>query len=437
MELIEIESSDSKEVIEVKKTLNKVGNKAIEEAVKKAKEEAGQHVKSAVDSAVEKALKDANEAAEKQLEEKLKVVKDEVEKNKTEANEALAALNRFRDAGKANEAKGVSFQDALLNQMETAEVVKGLNDLKNSVKGAYIRMELKSVSTMGLSSISGLDVARAELLPGILPIPKRRIHVRDIMSTGRMTASDLHFLKMTSTDSSAMSVAENGQINQIDFNFVETSAPSQYISAFLKISRKSLDDITALRASIADRLLQEYLLAEDSQILTGNGSGSNLSGLLVGSNSFTYAGSKTVAVEKLIDAAAAVENNNLQVTGILMNPTDYVTILLTQSSGSTAGIYSLPGLGVVSLQNGILHINDIPVYKSTAIQAGEALLGDWQNGAQLFLREDPIVEFFDQDGTNAQFNQITVRVQGRVALPIYYGGSNGAFCRVSFGQYQS
>ena len=156
-----------------------------------------------------------------------------------------------------------------------------------------------------------------------------------------------------------------------------------------------------MRASIADRLLQEYLLAEDTQLLTGNGSGSNLTGLINSANSFAYAGSKTKPVEMLIDAAAYVETNNLQVTGILLHPIDWSSILLTQSSGSTAGIYSLPGLGVVSLQNGILHINDIPVYKSTAISQGEALLGDWQNGAQLFLREDPIVEFFEQDGTNA------------------------------------
>ena len=48
------------------------------------------------------------------------------------------------------------------------------------------------------------------------------------------------------------------------------------------------------------------------------------------------------------------------------------------------------------------------------------LVGDWSKGAQLFVRENPIVRFFEEDGTNVRENKITVRVEGRIALPIYY-----------------
>ena len=40
-------------------------------------------------------------------------------------------------------------------------------------------------------------------------------------------------------------------------------------------------------------------------------------------------------------------------------------------------------------------------------------------GANLVTREPARVEFFFEDGTNAQSNQVTVRIEERIALPIY------------------
>jgi hypothetical protein len=67
-----------------------------------------------------------------------------------------------------------------------------------------------------------------------------------------------------------------------------------------------------------------------------------------------------------------------------------------------------------------MFISGIPVFKSTAMADDKYLVGDWAKGAQLYVRENPIVRFFEEDGTNVRENKITVRVEGRVALPIYY-----------------
>jgi hypothetical protein len=59
------------------------------------------------------------------------------------------------------------------------------------------------------------------------------------------------------------------------------------------------------------------------------------------------------------------------------------------------------------------------------------LAGDWMLGAQLLLRDDPTVEFSYENQDNFVKNVITVRVEGRDALAIYYPeafvkGSTGA-----------
>ena len=60
---------------------------------------------------------------------------------------------------------------------------------------------------------------------------------------------------------------------------------------------------------------------------------------------------------------------------------------------------------------------------------GEFILGDFAQAAQLWVRENAGVEFFEQDSDNVQKNFITVRVQERVAFATYLPN---ALCRGTF-----
>jgi HK97 family phage major capsid protein len=74
----------------------------------------------------------------------------------------------------------------------------------------------------------------------------------------------------------------------------------------------------------------------------------------------------------------------------------------------------------------------VPVYESTAMTAGKFIVGDFSLGALLLMREPPVVEFFEQDGTSVRENKVTVRVEERIAFPIFgsdyfiYGDLSGS-----------
>jgi len=338
-----------------------------------------------------------------------------------EHEDAILEINRFRSNAQAEASKGISFTEALN---------KGIDEHEEAIlkfgqkKGAAVQFELKAVGDMGLSSISNLTTANVQTAPGIVMLPNRNVHMRDILATGRMSTSLYNFLKEIGFDGSIGVWQENsGAKPQFDVRYTEASAPSQFIAGYVKISRKSLDDIPALKSSLAARLLQKYLDAEDTQILSGTGANGQLLGLYASANSIAYVPGRTKSVEMLVDAMSVVEELNHNVTGVLLRPRGYNDILLSQSSGSTSGIYSLPGLGMVSMQNNQLNIAGAPVWKSTAQVDNTFLTGDFDKGAMLLFREDPIVEFFEQDGDNVKNNQITVRVEGRVALPVFYSDS--------------
>lgn len=387
-----------------------------DEAAKVAKKEAGVAVK----EALEEAKKESDKEVET-LRQEIKVVKDEADKYKGEIDEWRTEVNRFKAVAKEEEAKGVKFDTALNKAMDD-----NVDQLKALASGdtKEVRMQLKAVGDMGLSNISGLASANTQVGPGIYGLPNRRLHMRDIMNTGRMTTSSFTYLKEVGGEGDVNNWTENsGKKPKLDLDYLEAIAPSQFIAGFLKISRKSLDDVSALRASLASRLLQKYLTKEDQQILQGTGVGNQLQGILPVATA--YDGDEVENLDRIMDAVGQLEEGDYYVDGILLRPRDYARILRTK--GNTLE-YTMPGFGVITMENGILHLGGSPVYKMNGMPTAprQFLAGDWMMGAMLLLREDPIVSFHAEDEDNVQTNQITVRVEGRVALPIFY---NGAFVK--------
>lgn len=411
-EFLSIEATDTPETKAAKDTFNRI-HADLESKGKKNADE----VKEAMAGEI-KALVETNSDFRKSLEAVLEE-KAKWEEKLQNHDEALLELNRFKKSAAENESKGVSFSEALSRGIdENEEAIRKFAEKKSSNP---VQFELKAVGDMGLSSISNLTTANVQTAPGIVPIANRLIHMRDVIPTGRMSTSLYNFLKEIGFDGSISTWQENsGTKPQFDIRYSEASAPSQFIAGYIKISRKSLDDIPALKASIASRLLQKYLDAEDVQILSGTGANGQLSGIYQSGNSIAYVPGRTKSIEMVVDSQSIIEELNHNVTGMLFRPRGYNDLMLSQSSGSTTGIYSLPGMGTVAMINGQLTVNGAPAYKTTAMVDNSFLIGDFQNALMLLLREDPIVEFFEQDGDNVKNNQITIRVEGRVALPIFY-----------------
>jgi HK97 family phage major capsid protein len=194
-------------------------------------------------------------------------------------------------------------------------------------------------------------------------------------------------------------------------------AAAQYIAGYVRISRQMLDDIPAMTSFLQSRLLEKYLIAEDAQILSGDGTAPNLQGILGVATAAT--GAATVDVEQLVQAIAQLESSNYSATGIMVNPTDWAAIMNTKNTNAA---YSLPASTVVTT-DGNVSIAGIPLYKSTAIAVDKFLVGDWAMGAQIMQNQGISVQFSEMDGDNFTKNLITVRVEARIALPIYYAGA--------------
>lgn len=359
---------------------------------------------------INSAISEATKSVEAKLEDAVKSANIRIDEMDKALLQAQSEANRLKVEAKQ---KPVTFNEAFATAME--ENTDNLEKFRRKEIKQF-SMELKTVGDMSLSNITDLSAANVQMLPGILPAAPRKLHIRSLLPTGVMSTSAIHYLQETGTEGSVAAWLDNsGSKSQIDYDLTEQVAPSEFIAGYLRITRKALDDISAMRSYLQSRLLESYLDAEDNQLLNGNGTSPNLGGIIT--NAEAYAGFRTIQVEKILDSVAQVEGNNHSVNGILVSPEQFYALLMTKS---TTNEYTLPKPDAVNYVNGQIFIAGIPVYKSTAMADDKYLVGDWAKGAQLYVRENPIVRFFEEDGTNVRENKITVRVEGRVALPIYY-----------------
>lgn len=347
---------------------------------------------------------DAVKTELEQLKSQVAVVKDAADKLEAKSN---------RKAMNENQVKGFNATLGEYIEKNADNIAKlGRGETRNT---SFI-MDTKAVGNMTEAVNLTGDIPRA-YANQVYGLPSRKVHVRTLLPVGTISQGLFTFPQETGGEGAPANQTQGSAKAQVDFDISMVNAPAQVIAGYVKISRQMLDDVPAMTSFLQQRLLEKYLVAEDNQLLFGSGSGVNLTGLTI--NAAAATGAATVDVEQLVQAIAQVETSNYSATGILINPSDWAAIINTKNANSA---YSLPGSTVVTT-DGQLSIAGIPIYKSTAMTVDKFLVGDWSMGAQIMQNQGISVQFSEFDADNFTKNMITVRVEARIALPIYYAGA--------------
>jgi HK97 family phage major capsid protein len=340
------------------------------------------------------------------------VKKDEADKKNQEALDEILSKKNLPGVGGVIEQK--SFGEMLM---------EGITEQKDNWE-KFIRkerksfsLELKAVADMGFAGNFGSAATSvAQVRPGIIANPDRKVHVRSLVPVGTMDGSTFYYMKENGEGEGAITtVAENATKSQIDLDLAEASATAEYIAGWLRISKKMLGDVKGMTSFLQARLLEKLLIAEDAQLLNGDGTSPNISGITDTGNFTAASSAATVDIEQLIDAISQLEELGREANGIVLRPSDYWSFVKNKAAGS--GEYDLPQ--VVTFVDGQLRIAGVPVSRTTAMTVDKYIVGDFRMGALLLVREAPAVEFFYEDGTNVRENKVTVRVEERVAFPIF------------------
>lgn len=341
---------------------------------------------------------------------------------KEKADEALLKMNGLTEQMAELEQKmarggkgGDDPAKTLGEQFVESEGFKSFQDSKfsKSARGADLKVKatLTSATTDAAGSVG--DAIANTRLPGILPLPQRRLTVRDLLSQGRMDGNTLEYVKETGFTNNAAGVAEGALKPSSDLKLDLVTTSAKVIAHWMKASKQVLDDISQLRSMIDQRLLYGLGFVEENQLLNGDGTGQNLNGIIPQATAYsapiTLPSPTSIDMIRLMMLQAALAE--YPATGVVLHPSDWAWI---ETLKDTTGRYIIGNpQGTISPT-----LWGLPVVATQAMTVDKVLVGAFKLGAQVFDRWDARIEaaYVDDDFIR---NLITILAEERLALAVY------------------
>lgn len=264
---------------------------------------------------------------------------------------------------------------------------------------------------------------------------RRELTIRDLISVRRTTSDTVEYVTQTSHTNNAAPVAEatssasptapgtagalvldpnGGYKPEGAWAFAEATATVKTIAEWVPATKRALADVAQLEGLINDELAADLAETEETQILSGSGTGQNLPGIL------NTSGIQTTAAVTTNDATwfasfrtakrLAKNVGRVNATGVVVNPVQAEKIDTAKDAQNRFYGNGPFGTGPSSLWG-------LPVVESEAIPAGTALLGDFRK-AVLWDREQASVTMTDSHADFFIRNLVAILAEERVAFAV-------------------
>lgn len=284
-------------------------------------------------------------------------------------------------------------------------------------RGGVARMEIKTaiVNATGQNQPLVPDMR----VPGVIGEPNRVLTIRDLLPVGRTSSNLIQFTKeLVFTNNAGPQYSSPNRENvtkpESGITFELKNTPVQTLAHWIPVSKQVLDDAPMLQSYINGRLVYGLKLEEEDQLLNGDGTGANLSGLLDSGNFTAYSRAVTgdTNIDTLRRAITQAMLSNYSPDTIVLNPADWEEIELTKETG---GAYLMANPAVMAGPQ----LWGRRVVATNSITAGTFLVGAFSMGAQVWDRQDAAVQISFEDGTNFVKNMATILAEERIALAVY------------------
>lgn len=285
--------------------------------------------------------------------------------------------------------------------------------IKSGGDKSRIRVGVKAITSLTSGGGAAGDLIVPQRQPGIIRQPDRAMTIRDLLTVGRTTSNSIEFVQETGFTNAAAPVAEGAQKPESSLEFNLQSTPVRTIAHWIQASKQILQDVPALQSYIDTRMRFGLMIVEEDQILSGDGTGQNLLGLIPQATPFdtgrVRAGDTRIDIVRR--AMTQVRLAEYRADAIVLHPSDWEEIELTKTDDG-AYVWANPrGLLGPTLWG-------LPVIDTTAVEEGEFLVGNFQMAAMLWDREDAVVDISTEDRDNFIKNMVTIRAEERLALEV-------------------
>jgi len=246
----------------------------------------------------------------------------------------------------------------------------------------------------------------------------RAMRVRDLFNVQQTNTNLVEYFRVTGFTNNAATVSERSgspeaftAMAQSTLTVAGTQAPVRTIGHYEVAHRNVLDDEPALRGIIDNELLYGLRLTEDDQILNGNGSGTNLTGITNAGVNVQALGSDT-RVDAIRKGITKIALAYYEATGIVVHPNDMEQIELEKDGDERHMLATSIALGAEA------RIWRLPVVETAAMTEGTGLVGSFGIGATLYDRMEGSVRISENHSDFFVRNAVAILAEERIALAV-------------------
>lgn len=257
----------------------------------------------------------------------------------------------------------------------------------------------------------------------------RAARVRDLFNVQQTSTNLVEYFRVTGfTNNSATTSERSGSPEtftsypQSTLTIAGSQAPVRNIGHYEVAHRNVLADEPAMRGIVDNELLYGLRLTEDDQILNGNGSGTNLTGITQTSGISTQALGSDTRIDAMRKAITKIALAYYEATGVVVHPNDLEGIELEKDGDNRHMLAASVALGSDA------RIWRLPVVETAAITEGTALMGSFGIGATLYDRMEGSIRVSENHSDFFVRNAIAILAEERIALAVKRPES---FCTVT------
>ena len=345
---------------------------------------------------------------------------------------------------------GMTLGEAITASPAYEDFLKQFKGADGQIKGNSIKSaSIDFPGFTGKTLVTGLSdtQAGAFVQPARYPtvsdlVGDRRLTVRDLCTNITIQSDTFEFVTITGKTNNAATVLEattsatpglnnvavgaytaaHGVKPESALAFAVVSTPVETIAHLMPITRRAAADAPQVRQLVDAFLLQGLREEEEDQILNGDGTSPNLSGIM--DQSISTVGSAGTDIDAIVDAIRTIREDNREPTALVINPADWFStgFLLAKDS---AGNYLIgdPRASLDQLNN----LWGLKVVVTPAMTANTALVGDFR---QCVVADRQQASIYVTDSHNDWFarNLLAVLAEERLAVGVL---DAEAFCSVT------
>ncbi len=283
-------------------------------------------------------------------------------------------------------------------------------------------------------------VVRSDLIyPTALRNPNSVIDLFSVIPTNQF---QYKYLEETTFPNNGAEVAEGSAFGESALAFTERTENIRKFGVSIPVTEELLADVASVNGYLDSRLRNMLQLRLDSELLNGNGSAPNITGIInkTGINTFNYSSyaGNLGKIGQLYQAITEIRKDAfLEPDAIVMHPSDWndiVTSVTADFAGTSGQGYAgkdplFVGAGMFG-QGATPQIWGVRVVPTTAIASGTVLVGVFGGGlaSHIISREGMEVALSDSHSDFFTKDKVMMKASMRLGFAIYRAT---AFCTIT------